>query len=604
MSPPAERTQRPAGRRLPAAGLVRALVVAGFVCAIYVQSQNFISVLSLSAIWGIAAVGLGLVLGSAGQISLCQASFVMAGAYCYAAVTTEWNASPLAGIAASILGGALVALLVSPVLRAKGNYLALATITLAILIDRLISTGDWIPGGNSGITGIPFLEVFGFTFDSDEKYLALTAVLLVAIIAVLHSRYGRGQARRAIQALHHDESVLAGFGGNGWWLKREIFIVGGLLGGFAGGLYAGAFGFVSTNGFGLFESFALALAVFIGGNGRLIGALFGALVYQGSFVVLGERSDYRFVLLGLVVILAVHFFPRGLWPSREDFVGWIPQRRHDVGTAVESVEQELPAVDPLGLEVRHVTKRFGGLKALDDVSVRFAPGSLTALIGPNGAGKTTLLDVIAGDQEVTDGAVVINELDITGTTQTRRARAGMTRTYQRLRLVPSLSVIENVMVGVDQAARSKPFVTERERRRFAETALGVVGLRGLDDAEISSLTFGQRRLVEMARAIAATPRMVLLDEPSSGLNDAEARNFAEVVRRVHSTGCTVVIVEHNLPFVRAVAHDIVALDRGRLLAHGSTEEVFASAEFQKSYVGVSTRRSRTTEVPPTVAKET
>ena len=583
-----QEAQAVAGRKLPVAGLIRVLAVGLFVGAIAAQAPSFTNVLALSAVWGVAAVGLGLVLGTAGQISLCQASFVLAGAYCYATMTVEWGHSTLLGMGAAILGGGLLALVVSPVLRARGNYLALATITVALLVDRGMSTGDWVPGGNSGIAGIPYLEVLGFTIDSPEKYLALSLSLLAVIVPVLYWRYGRGKVSRAVQALHHDEAVLAGFGGRPSLLKREVFVVGGLLAGLSGGLYAGLFGFVSTNGFGLFESFALALAVFVGGNGRLIGALFGALIYQGSFYVLGDQSDFRFALLGLVVILTVYFFPQGLWPSVSDFAGWLPTRDPRAQTS-DSGPSEAASVEPLGLSVEGLTKRYGALEAVSGLNVSFDAGSITALIGPNGAGKTTLLDLVAAEQDPTEGAVLVNGVDVAFSSRAARARSGITRTYQRLRLIPSLSVLQNVMIGVDEAVRSDRIVTERSRRALAAAALAGVGLHHMHDAPVGSLTFGQRRLVEMARAIASRPRLVLLDEPSSGLNDAEAREFAEVVRKLHRTGCTVVIVEHNLPFVRSLAHDIVALDHGRLLAKGSTEEVFATAEFQRAYVGESPR---------------
>jgi branched-chain amino acid transport system permease protein len=393
--------------------------------------------------------------------------------------------------------------------------------------------------------------------------------------------------RRAIQALHHDEDLLAGYGGHSSRLKREVFVVGGLLAGLAGGLYAGDFGYVSINGFGLVESFALALAVFIGGSGRLTGAAFGALVYQASFTVLGDRFvEYRFVLLGAIVAATVHFFPRGLMPSLSDFKVWLP--RVNLGRAgrmtPEPPEEPAPAVEPLAMAVDGVSKSFGALAAVDRVTLEVRPGSLTALIGPNGAGKTTLLDLVAGDQYVSSGRILVGGREVTGRGRVALARLGLARTYQRIRLVPSLTVLENVLIGVDHAVRGTR-THEAERRSRAEAALGEVGLAARADAPVGSLTFGQRRLVEMARAISSRPRLVLLDEPSSGLNDAEIDGFADVIRRLHETGCTVLLVEHNLPFVRGLAEDIVALDRGQLLAHGDTEHVFSLPEFQRSYVG-------------------
>jgi ABC-type branched-subunit amino acid transport system ATPase component len=222
---------------------------------------------------------------------------------------------------------------------------------------------------------------------------------------------------------------------------------------------------------------------------------------------------------------------------------------------------------------------------VDGVSLDVRPGSLTALIGPNGAGKTTMLDLIAAEQWATDGHIEIGGEDVTTRNRVKRARLGIARTYQRLRLIPSLNVLDNVLIGVDQSIRRTGRMKEQERKARAEAALIDVGLAHRHDTDVNTLTFGQRRLVEMARAIMSRPSLVLLDEPSSGLNDAETADFAEVIRRLHSTGCTIILVEHNLPFVRSLAEDVIALDRGKLLAHGSTEEVFASAEFQRSYVG-------------------
>ena len=578
-----------APRRVPWAGLLRMAVVVLFVGAAWHQSLDFVGVLGLAAIWGLATVGLGLVLGAAGQISLCQASFVLVGAYMYGAIAKQWSYPTIVGLLASGVAGALAALVVSPVLRARGYYLAIATMAVALLTNAVITTGGWIPGGNAGLIGVPALQVLGFHFRTETAYLELAAVMLAVSIVVLHLRYGRGHMRRAIQALHHDEDLLAGYGGRSSLLKREVFVVGGLMAGLAGGLYAGDFGYVSVNGFGLVESFALALAVFIGGSGRLLGAAFGALVYQASFTVLpGNLVSYRFALLGAIVVIAVHFFPRGLMPSARDFEGWLPRRRlrraAPSALADDDARRELVAVEPLALKVVDVSKSFGALKAVDHVSLEVRSGSLTALIGPNGAGKTTLLDLVAGDQHLSGGRIVFDGKNVTGWGRVTLARLGLSRTYQRVRLIPSLTVLENVLIGVDRSVRGT-HARDPERRRLAESALTEVGLADRADAAVGSLTFGQRRLVEMARAIASRPRLVLLDEPSSGLNDAEIDGFADVIRRLHGTGCTILLVEHNLPFVRSLAEEIIALDRGHLLAHGDTEHVFALPEFQRSYVG-------------------
>src|SRR3954470_17125344 len=288
-------------RRVPVAGLLRTATVAVFIYVAWYQSADFISLLSLAAIWAVATVGLGLVLGSAGQISLCQASFVLVGAYFYGTVAKQWSGPTLVALLASGAGGAAAAMITSPVLRARGYYLAIATMAVSLLTDRIVTTASWIPGRNTGIIGVPALSFAGIDINTQNSYLIFTVILLAIIVPILHMRYGMGNMRRAIQALHHDEDLLAGFGGNSAALKLQIFVVVGMLAGLAGGLYAGNFGYVSDNGFGLQESFALALAVFIGGNGRLLGAILGAFVYEASFTILGNGlSDYRFAFLGAV----------------------------------------------------------------------------------------------------------------------------------------------------------------------------------------------------------------------------------------------------------------------------------------------------------------
>jgi branched-chain amino acid transport system permease protein len=575
-------------RRIPVAGLLRIAAVVALLVAGWYQSYDFTGLLTLAAIWGVATLGLGLVLGAAGQISLCQASFVLVGAYMYGAVSVSWHGPTLLALIASAAAGGAATILVSPVLRARGYYLALATTALSLLADQVATTANWIPGGVAGLSSIPSLKIGPLNINTETSYLWLTILLIAVIMIAIHLRYGVGKVRRAIQALHHDEGLLAGFGGSPSLLKLNVFVVGGVLAGLAGGLYAGNYNFVSDQGFGLQESFALALAVMIGGSGRLMGAVLGAIVYEMSYTILpSSLADYRFAFLGAIVIATMHFFPRGLMPSREDFKGWIPTvRRRPAKIESDREHHELDPLEPLGLEVRNLNKQFGALRAVSDLSLRISPGKLTALIGPNGAGKTTLLDLIAGEQPVTSGSIAVGEVDVTHRGRVGRARMGIARTYQRVRLVPSLNVLDNVLLGVDQAARHDGRTSEAERRRRAESALEDVGMGHRWDMSVAVLPFGERRLVEMARAIASRPRLVLLDEPSSGLNDAEIEAFAQVIRRLQQTGCTIILVEHNLPFVRSLAEDIIALDFGRLLAHGPTEEVFGLPAFQEAYVGM------------------
>ena len=597
----------PRGSHLPGTGrqiaaALRVAAVALFVLVGWYQSANFVDLLMLAAIWSIAAVGLGLLLGMAGQVSLCQASFMLVGAYAYGVLAGEHGVPTLLALVAAGVAGALLAALLSPILRIRGYMLALATMALSLLITRAFGTGSWLPGGNAGLGGIPPLSLGPLTVESETGSLLLCVVVLAVAVVALRRAFGAGPTRRAIQLIHHDEPLLGAFGRDAFALKRSIFWVAAALAGVAGAIYAGAVSFVAPSDFGLADSFALALAVVIGGATRISGAIVGALVYELSFTVLGpDLADYRFVLLGVLVIVVVHFFPEGVLPSRADLGALLPRRLAVARPPVlqrlrRRAPQPLPpeplaeptAASPLAVQLEQVGKAYGALRAVDDLTVAVAPGTLVALVGPNGAGKTTLLDLIAGEQPASAGRLRLGDHDVTALAATERARLGVARTYQRIRLVPSLSVRDNVAVGIDKLVREGRLarIGERTCAAHADAALARVGLEGRGGEPIGQLTFGERRLVEIARVLASRPRLVLLDEPASGLSVAEARQFAALVRELHAGGCTVVLVEHDLAFVRAVAEEVVALDRGRLLAHGPTEEVFALAAFQEAYVGV------------------
>ena len=560
-------------------------MVAGFVYLAWAQSLDFTAVLMLGLIWAIAAVGLALVLGLAGQTMLCQASFMLMGAYAYGWLARDAGVPTVLALLAAGVAGGIGGALLSPTLRLRGYTFALGTIAAALLVTQVASAG-WLPGGNFGLTDIPLIDLGFITLTNNEQYAWATGLLLAAIVYVLHRIFARGARSRAVQFIHHDEDLLAFVGGNAVRLKRVLFLVAALLGGVAGGIYAAAFGFIQPGALGLSESFALALVVVLGGNGRLLGAVLGALIYQMSFNILGDQYvDLRFALLGAIVIATMHFFPFGLLPAREEFIGWLPflSRPAPRGSSVAPARSDGEA--PLGIELNQVTKRFGALTAVASVSTVVKPGALVALVGPNGAGKSTLLDLISGAR-VSSGSLSIGGRDVTRWSTRERARLGVARTFQQVRLIPSLSVLENALAGADQwAAENGHRYSEADRVAVAREALHQAGLSEREESPIDALSFGERRRLELARAIASRPRLALLDEPSSGLDKAEVAAFAELIRRLHNDGCTILLVEHNLALVQEVAEDVIALDQGALLAHGGTEEVFEAPAFKEAYIG-------------------
>ncbi len=540
--------------------------------------------LLLVGIWGIAGVGLGLVLGFAGQISLCQAAFVGLGAYAYAILTVEHDVPPVAAaIAGAVVSGALAAL-VSPILRIRGYYLAIATIVLNLLFSALAVSPLGVPGGSSGMSGVPYLELFGHRLETINDYAILSLTILVLFTIGAHLRYGRGRRWRAIQTLRHDEELAGGVGLNALALKSELFTVSGAAAGLAGAILAAAFGFVSPAQFSYAESFTLALAVFIGGSLSLWGAVFGIALLEVTAPLLGDAGALHGLLVGIVALITVRFAPDGWIRRREDVSG-------ESATLIESelsetahsahVDADL-AVAGATLRTRGLGRSFGSLKAVSDVDLDVSPGTIVGLIGPNGAGKSTLLNLIAGEIHPTEGSVSLDGDDVTGASPHRLARRGMIRTYQQSRIITDLSVLDNILLGTDFAGSH---LHHSEAREAAIRAAADAGATRLLSKPTDSLTFGERRLVELARLLVSRPKLALLDEPLSGLSQREGEALDSVLRTLRHRGTTVVLVEHAIPFVLSLADELIVLKDGSVLAEGEPHAVVALDSVRESYLG-------------------
>lgn len=591
----------------PRIWVILILVVVG----IALLGEGVPAVLLSIGIWGIAGVGLALVLGYAGQVALSQAAFVGAGAYTYAILTVEVEVPPLLALGGGALAAGALAALVSPILRVRGYYLAIATITLNLLLSALAISAIGVPGGPSGMPGVPYLSVFGVEIRSVGAYAVLALVVLAVIAVAAYSYYGRGRRWRMIQALGDDESLASGLGINVVGVKRELFTVSGVLAGLAGGILAAAYGFISPGQFAFTESLRLALAVFIGGAQSLWGAVLGVALLEVTRPLLGDAQALHGVIVGIVALLTVRFAPDGWIRRRPDQAAKIsktstpsvPSTRPGAVGASEApvIAREVASDDEAlaeqdtrtwarhnGAEVRtnRLGRSFGSLHAVKNVNLRVAPGTVTGLIGPNGAGKTTLLNLIAGEVGVGTGTVELDGDDITFSSVHQRARMGLRRTYQQSRIITSLPVIDNILLGTDALrAHHRGSKDKGELRDLAVQAAVDAGAEHLLSKPSSSLTFGERRLVELARLLVSQPRLALLDEPVSGLSQTEGEALARVIRTLRSRGTTVILVEHAIPFVLSLADSLVVLHEGAVLAAGEPAEVVALESVRKSYLG-------------------
>jgi branched-chain amino acid transport system permease protein len=579
--------------------------VIGFVTVAMSRATNPDTLLMNTALWALSAVGVGLILGLAGQPALCQAAFMLVGAYVYAVVGRPSGLAlpTLLGVGAAVASGLALAALLTPVLRARGYVFALATITLDLFVRQAFRTGDWLPGRESGIVDVPPLRLGGHELIDPVDYLRLALVLLALAVVLLHLRYGRGRRHRALQVLAGDQDLLAELGQSPARHKRGLFVLAGGFGALAGALMVASFGFVQPTSFTSRDSFALAVAVVIGGRDRLPGAVLGAVVYQMSAPLLGpDLATYQPVLLGATVVASMHLFPGGLLPRAtvvRRLLAVLPARPRVAPapspgdgsdeSGAGSGLAPLPEVAGAALQLRGVTCDFGVVRAVDHVDLDMRPGTITALVGPNGAGKSTLLAAVAGEHRI-EGTIRLDDQALERRATHRRAVLGVSRSHQHVRLIDEMTALDSVVLGVDLAARRGDGAPERARRAEARRHLGRVGADHLADHRIAELTFVERRLVDLAPLLATRPRLALLDEPSAGLDHGERARVVAAVEALHGTGCTILLVEHDIAFVRALAHRVVALVDGRVLADGPADEVFELPAFEAAYLGGSVVR--------------
>ena len=565
----------------------------------YGLDQYAIHVIDVAIVFALLAIGLGLAMGIAGQINLAQVAFFGVGAYATAVLTTHsglgfWTAAVL-----SILGTVVIGLLVGmPALRVQSHYLGIVTLGLAIGFTNW-ATNSPLAGGASGISGIPVPPLFGIDLSSEYLFYYLELVTFVVALGfgIFVVRAPLGRRMRAMR----DDALAAGaVGAEVPALRMAAFGLASVYGGLAGVLYAGLIRYVAPETFSIGNMFLLLAMVIVGGRQSLVGCVIGAAGLSLVREALVDVSTYAQLAYGAVVVLTVVFVPTGLAgvPSRIRSV-W---RRHQtVESAVLGPFQPYPPKgevqndgEPV-LEVRGIGKRFRGLAALTDVSLRVDGGEIRGIVGPNGSGKTTLFNVISGLYRPTSGQVLIAGQVASGRPPYRLAHAGLARTFQNLRLFGNLSVRENVLVGLDRSRVRGiwryllwpvgVWRFDRQLRRTTEDLLARFGLTGFADALPGSLPYGIQRRVEIARAMAAGPSLLLLDEPAAGLNGEEVHQLAEIVRSIRDSGVTVVIIEHNMGLVMSLCDQVTVLANGGVIAEGTPAEVARAPQVIEAYLG-------------------
>ena len=540
-------------------------------------------ILVQTASYSIAVFGLTVVLGLCGQINLAQAAFFGFGAYAVGLGTADlhlnfWVALALgAGIA--LVMGAFLGL---TTLRLGGHYLAMVTISFQQIVTLIMVNWIAVTHGPDGVGRIQRPSMF----QTPHAFLGL-CVLTMAFIGYFVWRLPQTPLGRSMRAVRDNELAAGVAGINVYRTKVAAFALSALLGGIGGGLFAGGFAYVSPDQFSFAESIVFITMTLLGGVASPVGALIGTallIVLPESLRFLKSVPGLYLAIYGLSIILIIRYMPDGIWGFVQHRI-----RRWFAPSPFMAPPAELTltpahADAPLALEVHSLSKHFGGLKAVDDVSFTVKRGTVHALIGPNGSGKTTTLNVLSGIYVGTGGRIVLAGRDVTGLPPHARTAAGMGRTFQNIRLFRSMTALENVVIGAEHPGNDVPAghaaLVERAR-----AALAFVGLEARAQELVTGFSYGHQRLIEIARALAGNPTLLLLDEPAAGLNSTEKLGLRDLLRRIAAKGLTILIIDHDMTLVTEVAEHITVLNFGRRIADGVAADVLRQPDVIAAYLG-------------------
>jgi branched-chain amino acid transport system permease protein len=546
----------------------------------------------------LVAIGLNLLTGYAGQVSLGHGALVAVGSYTTALLMIDahwsfWFAA-LAGMAVSTLAGLVMAL---PALRLSTWYFALVTLTFAQVVTDLLVEWRSLTRGFSGLVGIPPPAIGAHVLGPVEVYLAVAGCVVLAFVGVRNlsrSRYGRGMV-----AARDNPLAATASGVSLLRIKLFAFAVSAALAGLAGAFYAVQKTVITPEDFTADFSIFFLLIIVVGGLGRLWGPVVGTLVFFLLPELLGPLQSWRLLIYGVVLLVLMVFAPHGIMGMPV----WQRWRRRTADADADA-DTSLPALVPgaqaqpvqrLSLAVQDLHKQFGGVAALQGCALVAEAGSTHALVGPNGSGKTTTLNVISGFIRSDSGAVLIGGTDVSGRAPHRIARLGVGRTFQTPKLLHDLSVRDNVRLGGFASERATAFEilfglprAQQDRSNScaaAMTLLRFVGLAERADDLAGDLPHGQQRLVEIARAMAGRPSLLLLDEPAAGLSMDELDRLGALIEAIAALGTTVLVVEHHLELIARISRSVTVLDRGRVLAAGTPQQVFSHPEVERAYMG-------------------
>ncbi|RAY11920.1 branched-chain amino acid ABC transporter substrate-binding protein [Actinomadura craniellae] len=554
--------------------------------------------LALIAIYTLICSGLNLSFGYAGELALGQVAVFASGAYISAILYQHGFTDILGGFAVAVCLAAVTGLLTGiPGLRLSRWALALVSFFYVLLVPELLKLFESETGGTAGLAGILAPTFFGWPLGTTGFYVVAVVVTLLWMLLqrnLIVSRFGQ-----FLRILSASPTLTESLGGSVYRLRVQAYVIGALPAGLAGVLYTYLTGFVSPEAFTLHLLIALLAATVVGGAASVWGAPVGAAILVLGPLQLKSFEEYSTLAYGVFLVVIGTAFSGGLAGLARKLRDRVLPRPGPQGAGDGESAADL-SIPGTRMVVAGVEKSFAGLRALSGVDLTVEPGTIAAIIGPNGAGKTTLLNLVSGLLPADTGRVELAGRELTGLRAHQVSRLGVGRTFQTPVDLGSMSVLEVVESGrfrkgnlgsLSAILRLPKYHRVREAdRKAAVAALSFAGLEHAAAQDAASLPLGTRRLLEVVRSVAGEPSVLLLDEPAAGLDDSELRELGMLMRRIRDAGGTVVLVEHNVPFVMDVADQVFAMELGRVIAAGPPEVVRRDQRVIDSYLGRRGRR--------------
>jgi branched-chain amino acid transport system ATP-binding protein len=581
----------------------------GFIALVFAAiflapNTYYLYIIGTIAITTLVGVGLNVLTGLSGQVSIGHAGFFAIGAYAASLTMTKlqgnfWLATGIAVVTAAGVGIALAA----PALRVKGPYLAMITVAFGIIIERVSIEWVDLTGGFGGVFNIPKPTLFNLQPAlRDVILLAWIAAILALMAFAALKRHAWG---RAWIAVRDDEIAAGAIGLNVLKIRLMAFAVSAAFTGLGGVFFASIVGFISPDSFTFHRSILFLLVVILGGLGTIAGSLVGAIALVLLPELLHDFAEYQLLVFGILLLLTLWLTPEGI----ASFFVKRFQRFNSVYPPKIDLE-DLPAPllknqNDLSLIVENMGISFGGIKAVDDVNLVARSQKITSVIGANGAGKTTLLNLLTGFYRSEFGSIRLGDRNLTNKNTLELVGAGLSRTFQTTRLFDSLSVLDNLKVAYAGNELGNIFTALLGRNKYKASTekklielLAFVGYRGDIYLRADRLSFGDRRLIEIARALATSPQVLLLDEPAAGLAQQQREWLAKLLRRLADAGMKVIFIEHDINLVMKISDRIVVLDRGKVICSDTPVNVQNNSEVLAAYLGVA---SRNISFPATVS---